>query len=109
MFDFLFKGVLCNENMRGVRFNTCHAVLHADSTRRSGKQIMTTARRVLAASIITAKPRLLEPVYLWQIQVGGVVKPLFRIHQIPAVGDLHNRMQGQMARDNLKNNMYYGR
>jgi hypothetical protein len=43
--------------------------------------------------------------------VGGVVKPLFRIriHQIPAIGDLHHRMQGQMARDNLKNNMYYGR
>jgi hypothetical protein len=26
--------------------------------------------------------------------------------EIPAVGDLHRRMQGQIARDNLKNNMY---
>ncbi len=26
--------------------------------------------------------------------------------EIPAVGDLHRRMQGQIAWDNLKNNMY---
>jgi len=63
------EGVLCDENMRGVRFNIYDVTLHTDAIHRGGGQIIPTARRVLYASMITAGPRLMEPVYLVEIQV----------------------------------------
>jgi len=77
------EGVLCDENMRGVRFNIYDVALHADAIHRGGGQIIPTARRVLYASVITAEPRLLEPVYLCEIQcpenaVGGIYGVLNR-------------------------------
>merc|ERR1711923_207776 len=71
------EGVLCEENMRGVRFNIYDVTLHADAIHRGGGQIIPTARRVMYASQLTAGPRLLEPVYLVEIQcpeqaVGGI-------------------------------------
>ncbi|VDO59003.1 unnamed protein product, partial [Onchocerca flexuosa] len=62
------EGVLCDENMRGVRFNIHDVTLHADAIHRGGGQIIPTARRVFYASVLTAQPRLLEPVYLVEIQ-----------------------------------------
>jgi len=61
------EGVLCEENMRGVRFNIQDVTLHADAIHRGGGQIIPTARRVLYASQLTAAPRLLEPMYLVEI------------------------------------------
>ena len=63
------EGVLCDENMRGVRFDIQDVTLHADAIHRGGGQIIPTARRVFYASVLTAAPRLLEPVYLVEIQV----------------------------------------
>ncbi|XP_013394736.1 elongation factor 2 [Lingula anatina] len=62
------EGVLCEENMRGVRFNICDVTLHADAIHRGGGQIIPTTRRVLYASVLTARPKLMEPVYLVEIQ-----------------------------------------
>lgn len=77
------EGVLCDENLRGVRFDIHDVTLHADAIHRGGGQIIPTARRVFYASILTAKPRLLEPVYLVEIQcpeaaVGGIYGVLNR-------------------------------
>jgi len=77
------EGVLCDENLRGVRFNIYDVTLHADAIHRGGGQIIPTARRVLYASMITAKPCLMEPVYLVEIQcpenaVGGIYGVLNR-------------------------------
>ncbi|MCI3325474.1 hypothetical protein MQA28_26020, partial [Escherichia coli] len=77
------EGVLCEENMRGVRFNIYDVTLHADAIHRGGGQIIPTARRVLYASVLTAKPRLLEPIYLVEIMcpeqaVGGIYGVLNR-------------------------------
>lgn len=77
------EGVLCDENMRGVRFDLHDVTLHADAIHRGGGQIIPTARRVFYASVLTAKPRLLEPVYLVEIQcpeaaVGGIYGVLNR-------------------------------
>lgn len=77
------EGVLCDENMRGVRFNIHDVTLHADAIHRGGGQIIPTARRVFYASVLTAEPRLLEPVYLVEIQcpenaVGGIYGVLNR-------------------------------
>ena len=65
----LCQGVLCDENMRGVRFNIYDVTLHTDAIHRGGGQIIPTARRVLYACVLTAAPRLMEPVYLVEIQV----------------------------------------
>merc|ERR1711915_203242 len=74
------EGVLCDENMRAVRFNLHDVTLHADAIHRGGGQIIPTTRRVLYACVLTAEPRLQEPVYLCEIQcpeaaVGGT--PMF--------------------------------
>lgn len=77
------EGVLCDEHMRGVRFNIHDVTLHADAIHRGGGQIIPTARRVLYASVLTAEPRLLEPMYLVEIQcpqdaTGGIYSCLNR-------------------------------
>jgi len=77
------EGVLCDENLRAVRFNVYDVTLHADAIHRGGGQIIPTARRVLYASMLTAEPRLMEPVYLVEIQcpenaVGGIYGVLNR-------------------------------
>merc|ERR1712210_154600 len=77
------EGVLCDENLRSVRFNLYDVALHADAIHRGGGQIIPTARRVLYACMLTAEPRLLEPVYLVEIQcpenaVGGIYGVLNR-------------------------------
>jgi len=77
------EGVMCDENLRSVRFNIYDVTLHADAIHRGGGQIIPTARRVLYASMLTAEPRLMEPVYLVEIQcpenaVGGIYGVLNR-------------------------------
>merc|ERR1719230_553568 len=77
------EGVLCDENMRSVRFNLYDVALHADAIHRGGGQIIPTARRVLYACVLTASPRLMEPVYQVEIQcpenaVGGIYGVLNR-------------------------------
>merc|ERR1712055_926763 len=77
------EGILCDENLRGVRFNIYDVTLHTDAIHRGGGQIIPTARRVLYASALTAAPGLMEPVYLVEIQcpenaVGGIYGVLNR-------------------------------
>jgi len=77
------EGVLCDENLRASRFNIYDVALHADAIHRGGGQIIPTARRVLYASMLTAEPRMMEPVYLVEIQcpenaVGGIYGVLNR-------------------------------
>merc|ERR1712130_637055 len=83
-FDWATKeGVLCDENMRGIRFDLHDVTLHADAIHRGGGQVIPTARRVFYASVMTAQPRLLEPVYLVEVQcpenaMGGIYSVLNR-------------------------------
>ncbi|XP_043480003.1 translation elongation factor 2 [Leptopilina heterotoma] len=77
------EGVLSEENLRGVRFDIEDVTLHADAIHRGGGQIIPTTRRCLYACLLTAKPRLMEPVYLCEIQcpevaVGGIYGVLNR-------------------------------
>ncbi|RKP16771.1 P-loop containing nucleoside triphosphate hydrolase protein, partial [Rozella allomycis CSF55] len=77
------EGVLADENMRSCRFNILDVVLHADAIHRGGGQIIPTARRVVYASVLTANPTLLEPMYLVEIQcpesaMGGIYGVLNR-------------------------------
>jgi len=77
------EGVLAEENMRGVRFDIHDVTLHTDAIHRGGGQIIPTARRCFYACILMAVPRLMEPVYLCEIQcpesaVGGIYGVLNR-------------------------------
>jgi len=63
------NGPMCDEQMRGCRFNLMDVVLHADAIHRGMGQIMPTARRVCFASMMHAEPGLLEPIYLCNISV----------------------------------------
>merc|ERR1712117_706582 len=77
------EGCLADENMRGCRFNIYDVALHTDAIHRGGGQIIPTARRALYACQLTAQPRLMEPVYLCEIQcpenaVGGIYGVLNR-------------------------------
>jgi elongation factor 2 len=63
------NGPLCEEQMRGCRFNLMDVVLHADAIHRGMGQLMPTARRVCFSAMLTGAPGLLEPVYLCNISV----------------------------------------
>jgi len=85
------EGVLCEENMRGVRFNIRDVTLHADAIHRGGGQIIPTTRRVLYASVLTAKPRLLEPFYMVEMQAPE--------HVVGSIYGVLNRRRGQVLEE----------
>ena len=57
------EGVLCDEPMRGIKFNIRDVTLHSDTIHRGGGQIIPTMRRVIYASQLTASPNLTEPIF----------------------------------------------
>jgi len=61
------EGPLCEENMRGIRFNIKDVTLHTDAIHRGAGQIMPPTRRCCFAAELTAKPTLQEPVFLVEI------------------------------------------
>lgn len=75
------EGAMCDENMRGIRFNIHDVTLHTDAIHRGGGQIIPTARRVMYACELTAVPKFQEPLFLCEIQtpddvVGGIYQTL---------------------------------
>jgi elongation factor 2 len=75
------EGVLCGEELRGVRFNIVDVMLHSDSVHRGGGQLIPAARRVFQACERAAGPTLEEPMFLVDIQapadsIGGVYQTL---------------------------------
>jgi len=75
------QGVLCEENIRGMRFNVIDCELHTDAIHRGGGQIMPTARRLYYALELLSSPTLLEPIFSCDITapmecMGGVYQSL---------------------------------
>jgi len=71
------EGALAEEPMRGIRFNLYDVTMHADAIHRGAGQIMPTARRCMYACSLTAKPSLMEPIFLVNITapegaLGGI-------------------------------------
>ncbi|CAE7278176.1 unnamed protein product, partial [Symbiodinium microadriaticum] len=56
------EGPLCEESLRGVRFNLSEVLLHSDKVHRGAGQIMPATRRCCFASELTGSPTLQEPV-----------------------------------------------
>lgn len=70
---------MCDENMRGCRFNIHDVALHTDAIHRGGGQIIPTARRVFYACELTASPKFQEPIFLVDIQTpDDVVGPIYQ-------------------------------
>ena len=74
-------GVLCDENIRGMRFNVTDCELHTDAIHRGGGQIMPSARRLFFALELLSEPSLLEPIFSCDITapsecMGGVYQSL---------------------------------
>lgn len=71
-------GVLCDEPLRGVRFNVNDTTLHNDSIHRGAGQISPATRRVLYATQLLAQPTLQEPIFLVEITCpSDVVSELY--------------------------------
>jgi elongation factor 2 len=86
------EGVLCDENMRGIRFNIFDVSLHADAIHRGGGQIIPTARRCMYGCVLTGQPKIVEPIYQVEIQCPEV-----------AVGGIYgvlNRRRGHVVEEN---------
>jgi len=89
-------GPLCEEACRGVIIKLLDVTLHADSIHRGMGQILPCARSLIYASIYTAAPTLMEPLYLAEItvpmsDVGGVYSCLSLrrgeiVEEIPRAG-----------------------
>jgi elongation factor 2 len=74
-------GPLAEENLRNCKFELMDCVMHADAIHRGGGQIIPTARRGFYAAVLCAQARLMEPVYLVEIQapesaLGGIYSTL---------------------------------
>jgi elongation factor 2 len=65
------SGCLCDEAMRGIRFNIMDVTLHADAIHRGAGQIMPPMKRCMAACQLEpgAETGLMEPMYVCDITV----------------------------------------
>uniref|UniRef100_A0A8C8ATT8 Translation elongation factor EFG/EF2 domain-containing protein n=1 Tax=Otus sunia TaxID=257818 RepID=A0A8C8ATT8_9STRI len=59
----ILQGVLCEENMRGVRLDILDVTLHAGAIHHGDGQIIPTARRVLCASSLTCPEQVVGGMY----------------------------------------------
>lgn len=98
--EVTMRGVLCDEPIRGVRFNIQDVTLHADTIHRGAGQITPTARRCMFATMLTSEPAVMEPMYLVEVQVPesciGTIYSAFQnkrgevISQEPSIGEMVN-------------------
>ena len=59
--------MLANENMMNICFNICDAML-SNCKHRGVDEIIPTTKSVMYGSQLTAKPRILKPTYLVEMQ-----------------------------------------
>ena len=85
------EGPLCEEPVRGVKCKLLDATLATQPVLRGGGQVIPTVRRAVYSSILTASPRLMEPVYRLQIQcpteISKEVGPLLSKRRGHVVGE----------------------
>jgi elongation factor 2 len=62
-------GIICDEVMRGCRFNLCDVTMHADAIHRGAGQMMPPTKRAMYACQIKSGPRICEPMFLADITV----------------------------------------
>uniref|UniRef100_A0A7S2E863 Elongation factor EFG domain-containing protein n=1 Tax=Trieres chinensis TaxID=1514140 RepID=A0A7S2E863_TRICV len=69
---------MCEEPVRSTKVKILDALLADKPIHRGGGQIIPAARRCVHSSLLTATPRLMEPVYRLQIQCPGEIVDALR-------------------------------
>jgi len=69
--DVCAEGILCGEPLRGVRFNLHDAKIHSDPAHRGPGQVIPAATQVFKAAMLAAKPVLVEPFFLAEIETDN--------------------------------------
>jgi U5 small nuclear ribonucleoprotein component len=85
------EGPLCEEPVRGTKIKILDATLAEKAIHRGGGQIIPTTRRTVHSSLLTATPRLMEPVYRLQIQCPGTI--------VDSIQPLLARRRGHIVQD----------
>jgi U5 small nuclear ribonucleoprotein component len=62
------EGPLCDEPIRNVKFKILDAQIALEPIHRGGGQVIPTSRRTAYSSFLMATPRMMEPVFLCEIQ-----------------------------------------
>jgi U5 small nuclear ribonucleoprotein component len=85
------EGPLCEEPVRSTQVKLLDIVLADQSIHRGGGQIIPTVRRTVHSAILTATPRIMEPVYQLQIHC--------RPHLVDAIQPLIAKRRGHVVQD----------
>jgi U5 small nuclear ribonucleoprotein component len=85
------EGPLCEEPVRGSKIKILDAVFADKAIHRGGGQVIPTARRAVHSSILTATPRLMEPIYRLQIQCPGEI--------VDSIQNVLKRRRGHIVQD----------
>ena len=87
------EGPLTEDPIRGVSFKLVNAKLSPELYQRGGGQIIPTTRRVLYSAMLTASPRLMEPIFRVEIQCPSDVAA--------AVGQVVSRRRGHVISESV--------
>jgi U5 small nuclear ribonucleoprotein component len=85
------EGPLCEEPVRGTKLKILDVTLADKPIHRGGGQIIPTARRVVHSSLLTATPRLMEPINRLQIQCPGEI--------VDSIQNVLKRRRGHIVQD----------
>ena len=85
------EGPLCEEPVRASKLKVLDAVLADKPIHRGGGQIIPTARKTVHSALLTATPKLMEPVYKLQIQCPGEI--------VAAIEPVLTRRRGHIVQD----------
>jgi U5 small nuclear ribonucleoprotein component len=85
------EGPLCEEPVRGTKIKILDVSLADKPIHRGGGQMIPTARRTVHSSLLTATPRLMEPIYRLQIQCPGEI--------IDAIQPILTKRRGHIVQD----------
>lgn len=83
------EGPLADEPVRGVKVRLLDTSVAESETARSPAQVIPTARRAVFSSILTASPRLMEPIY--SVEIIGTSEAMTVAEQ------LSSRRRGQVV------------
>lgn len=85
------EGPLCEEPVRGTKLKILEVALADKPIHRGGGQIIPTARRTVHSALLTATPRLMEPIYQLQIQCPGEI--------VDSIQSVLKRRRGHIVQD----------
>jgi U5 small nuclear ribonucleoprotein component len=85
------EGPLCEEPVRSTKIKMLDASLAQQPIYRGGGQIIPTTRRAVHSALLTASPRIMEPVYRLQVECAGEL--------VGAIQPLISKRRGQIVQD----------